>query len=95
MSAYILIHNCSFLAERQELKGQSGNLSDKVSALIKEESARIPPMTSAFLEKTMEDYNDEITDALPSGSASRLLWEQQKVALKKGKQMRWHPAIIR
>ncbi len=39
--------------------------------------------------------DDEMKAVLKESSPARLLWQQQKESMKKGKGMRWHPAIIR
>ena len=48
-----------------------------------------------MIRSTIEAADSELNDLLPEGSPARLLWDQQKAAATLGKQMRWHPAVIR
>ena len=47
------------------------------------------------LQDIVDVCGDEMSNILGKDSPAGLLWEQQKESTLKGKQIRWHPAIIR
>ncbi|XP_033114332.1 uncharacterized protein LOC117114750 [Anneissia japonica] len=79
--------------DRRSLKRRNTSLEDRVNKMYNAESEVVPHHQSTQL---MEAFNacTELDD-LPDDSPAKLLWEQQKISNEKGKQMRWHPAIIR
>ncbi|XP_033103726.1 uncharacterized protein LOC117106473, partial [Anneissia japonica] len=79
----------------RRLKRRSGYLEDKIKNIYSQESLELCPQASFSMESVMEMTSSEIEKSLPMNSAAKLLWEQQQSSFRKGKQMRWHPAIIR
>ncbi|XP_038062325.1 uncharacterized protein LOC119732793 [Patiria miniata] len=81
--------------ERRNLKRRSLALKDKVASMLEKENVAVDGIQHKQLSATVGDCDDEMKKILGLSSPARLLWEQQKESALKGKQMRWHPAIIR
>ena len=81
--------------ERRILKRRNVVLTEKISSLVKVESVELDTVQDTAMKSAFEIGDSEMTRLLPEGSPSQLLWDQQREAMKKCKQMRWHPAIIR
>ncbi|XP_033107351.1 uncharacterized protein LOC117109202 [Anneissia japonica] len=82
-------------ADRVHLKRKIESLQDKITEMHNKESEVLNHEQSRSMEETVAANADEFNNALPPGSAARLLFDQQLESLKKNKQMRWHPTIIR
>ncbi|XP_022107675.1 uncharacterized protein LOC110988468 [Acanthaster planci] len=81
--------------ERRALKRQANTLRDRVADFISKESVILDQAQDAPLREIILGSGKEVSDVLGEDTPAGLLWAQQKEAAVKGKQMRWHPAIIR
>jgi hypothetical protein len=81
-------------SERQSLKRRADHLQDKVSAMMRE-SVDVDSRQDEFLRASVNTCGEEMEEVLGKDPLAHLLWQQQKEALLKGKQVRWHPAVIR
>ena len=81
--------------ERRMLKRKSIALEEKVAALLEKEGVTLDPKQEEAMKATFDVCDSRMTVAFPEGSPSKLMWEQQRDSALKGKQMRWHPSIIR
>ena len=72
-------------------------LKKKVAQLTDDQGDTVDCTLHDDLVSIMNEKSDEIRQAYPEGSFSRLLWDQQLQAaqINDSRQVRWHPLIIR
>ena len=81
--------------ERRNLKRRGVVLQEKISSMINQEAVLVTDLQDGELKAALNQCDVELTDTLVKDSPAFLLWKQQKESTLKGKQMRWHPAVIR
>ncbi len=71
-------------------------LTERIEKLTSADGIEVESSFHQDLFSIMQENNSKIASQFPDGTFRRLFWDQQfQAALKKPKQMRWHPTMIR
>ena len=79
-------------AQKRALLRKNRIMKEKIAQMIKAEGVPLVHQQDVLLRKVFEESD---CSSIESSTPASLLWKQHDESLKKGKAMRWHPAIIR
>lgn len=78
------------------IQRETSVLQRKVDDLLHDSRVELEETDADDLLQVATDSQDAMDEVMPAGSPMRLLWEQQRQALRRNaKGMRWHPLIVK